>query len=95
VATADLRGIPLVLTTTQPRNFDTLAKRSLLQEEAIAVRATFGDRVIDVYDELTDSANGLRLKTVYDSGDGTHLNDAGHLYLFETARDRIFQHVTP
>jgi lysophospholipase L1-like esterase len=93
-AAADLRGVPLFLTTTQPRNFGTLAQRSLLRDEAIAVRAEFGELVIDVYDELTNFGN-LRLKAAYNSGDGVHLNDAGHGYLFETVRDKIAPLVTP
>ena len=92
-AAADLLGIPLFLTTTQPRNL-TLAKRTVLRDEAIAVRATFGAIVIDIYDELADS-NDLRLKTIYDSGDGKHPNDAGHNYLFETVRDKIATLVPP
>jgi lysophospholipase L1-like esterase len=92
-AAADLLGIPLFLTTTQPRNL-TLAKRTVLRDEAIAVRATFGAIVIDIYDELADS-NDLRLKTIYDSGDGKHPNDAGHNYLFETVRVKIATLVPP
>ena len=93
-AAADERGVAFLLTTTQPRNFSTLARRTQLRDEAIAVRAVFGELVIDVYDELANMTN-LRLKPNYDSGDGTHLNDAGHLYLFETARDKVSAYVTP
>lgn len=93
-AAADARGITVLLTTTQPRNFGELAKRQLLQQEAIAVRAEFGASVIDVYDELTDFNNGLRLKSAYNSGDGTHLSDAGHAYLFRTAQALVASHVT-
>jgi lysophospholipase L1-like esterase len=92
-AAADAKGTPLVLTTTQPRNFGTLAQRSLLRDEAIAIRAAFGAIVIDVYDELANPAN-LRLKAVYNSGDGIHLNDAGHAYLFEQVRGEISALVT-
>ncbi|MBK7904653.1 MAG: SGNH/GDSL hydrolase family protein [Proteobacteria bacterium] len=75
-------GIPFFLTTSQPRNFGATSKRLLLQTEANAVRAEFAPFVIDIYDELTDFNNGLRIKAAYDSGDGTHLNDAGHAYIF-------------
>jgi lysophospholipase L1-like esterase len=94
-AAAAARGIPFLLTTTQPKNFSDYAKRLLLQTEADAVRAEFGPVVIDIYDELTDFKNGLRLKAAYNSGDGTHLNDAGHAYLFEKARDVATSYVTP
>jgi lysophospholipase L1-like esterase len=89
VAAATQRGVPVLVTTTQPRNFTDSAQRQQLQDEANAIRAEFGAAVIDTYDELTDFANDLRIKAAYDSGDGTHLNDAGHNYLFETARDKV------
>jgi len=94
-AVAAARGIPFFLTTTQPKNFGAYSKRLLLQTEANAVRAEFGPLVIDIYDQLTDFKNGLRIKSAYDSGDGTHLNDAGHAYIFGTARDVIASYVTP
>lgn len=89
VAEAAQQGVPVFMTTTQPRNFDDSARRSLLQDEANAIRAEFGTAVIDIYDELTDFTNDLRIQPIYDSGDGTHLNDAGHTYIFETARDQL------
>jgi lysophospholipase L1-like esterase len=94
-AAAAAKGIPFLLTTTQPRNFGDSSKRLLLQTEANAVRAEFGPFVIDVYDELTNFSNGLRIKSAYDSGDGTHVNDAGHAYIFETARAVVASYVTP
>lgn len=95
VAEADRRGVPVFMTTTQPRNFEDSARRRLLQDEAIAIRTEFGVAVIDIYDQLTDFANDLRLKPAYDSGDGTHLNDAGHNYVFQVARDKIAPLVAP
>ncbi|MGH8496242.1 MAG: GDSL-type esterase/lipase family protein [Gammaproteobacteria bacterium] len=89
------QGVPVYMTTTQPRNFTDSAQRHLLQDEANAVRAQFGTSVIDIYDELTDFGNDLRIKPIYDSGDGTHLNDAGHNYIFETVRDKIEPLVLP
>ena len=94
-APIDAAGVPLFVTTTQPRNFNSLARRQLLQDEAVAVRNAFGANVIDIYDELTDFANNQGLKVIYDSGDGTHLNDAGHEYIFTTTRDLITPLVTP
>lgn len=95
VAAADAAGVPLFMTTTQPRNFSDLSQRVLLQDEAIAIRTEFGARVIDIYDELVDYNNNLGLKAAYDSGDGTHLNNAGHQYVFETVRNAVSSVVTP
>ena len=96
-AVADGSGIPVFLTTTQPRNFADSGKRQLLQDEANAVRAEFGANVIDIYDELTDFGvtNNLGLKSIYDSGDGTHLNDDGHQYIFDTTSVLIAPLVPP
>jgi hypothetical protein len=91
----DSAGVLLFVTTTQPRNFTDLAKRLLLEDEANALRAAFGGNVIDIYDELTDFANDQGIKIIYDSGDGTHLNDAGHNYIFTTTRDLIAPSVPP
>ncbi len=94
---ADAEGIPLLLTTTQPRNFDNLpgsnptTKRHLLEEEANAVRAEFGELVIDIYDELTDFENDNRIKSIYNSGDGIHVKDNGHRYIFNTAKAKVPQ----
>ena len=94
-AAADEQGVPLLLTTTQPRNFTDLSLRAQLQDEAVAVRMKFGTAVIDVYDELTDFGNNLAIRKPYDSGDGVHLNDAGHAYLFQTMQPRVAAYVTP
>lgn len=94
-APSDSAGVPLFVTTTQPRNFADLPKRLLLEDEANAVRAAFGANVIDIYDELTDFANDRSIKLIYDSGDGTHLNDAGHAYIYSTTRDLIAPTVSP
>lgn len=58
------------------------------------MRAAFGATVIDVYDQLTDLKNGLRLKATYTSGDGVHRNDAGLAYVFPTARALVVTCVT-
>lgn len=92
---ADAKGVPFLLTTTQPRNFTDLSLRVRLQDETIAIRSEFGAAVIDVYDELTDFNNSLGLKAIYDSGDGVHLNDAGHGYVFETARGVSSEYLPP
>lgn len=92
-AAADLQGVPILITTTQPRNFNTgdTALRQLLQDEAVSIRTTFGNQVIDIYDYLTDFANDKRIKSTFDSGDGFHLNDSGHDYIYNKALDKLLQ----
>ncbi|MEM8566152.1 MAG: SGNH/GDSL hydrolase family protein, partial [Bacteroidota bacterium] len=88
---AESEGIKTFLTTSQPRNL-TIAGQSQLRAEATSLLNEFPGVVINVYDELAN-ADGLGLKTSYDSGDGIHLNDAGHSYLFTTIRDFILDYV--
>ena len=70
-------GIPIWLTTTQPRFFNG---QPVPIGQQIAVRdslyARYSPFVIDFWTGLADSSN--QLATPYNSGDGTHLNDAGH-----------------
>ncbi|MTI23735.1 GDSL-type esterase/lipase family protein, partial [Fulvivirga kasyanovii] len=85
---AETNGIKLFVTTTQPRNFSNESKRQKLQYEASAMMDQFGNLTINVYDELVNLPD-LGLKASYDSGDGTHLNDAGHNYMFTAIRDHV------
>ncbi len=94
-AIADAAGVKVYLTTTQPRNFGTNGvKRALLEEEADSVRANFGKFVIDIYDSLTDFSDDRRIKNMYNSGDGIHLNDDGHAYIFNTALSTLSEELT-
>ena len=42
---------------------------------------TYGLNAVNIFDELAE-ADGT-IKPMYDSGDGIHLNDAGHYYIYE------------
>jgi lysophospholipase L1-like esterase len=84
LAYAKRRHVPLWISTTQPRNFPSSAMR----EKLIAMRDSlfyryprFGAHVIDFWTEIAGSDG--RIKPQYDSGDGIHLNNAGHRILFE------------
>ena len=86
---ADSAGALIFFTTTQPRNFSDDSLRQELQNEANLIRQAFGDAVIDIYDELTDFNNAMAIKSVYSLGDGIHVNNAGHAYIFEEARKKL------
>jgi predicted peptidase/lysophospholipase L1-like esterase/chitodextrinase len=90
-AAADLAGVTILFTTTQPRDFggSQTTERHLLEDEANAIRAAFGNKVIDIYDYLTDFSNDNRIKVSLGLGDGTHLNDTGHAYIFERALQKV------
>jgi hypothetical protein len=53
-----------------------------------------GATLIDIYDELTlftpgVDATDLTINPDYSAGDDIHLNDAGHLYIFQATRDLV------
>ncbi len=76
-------AVPIWIFTTQPRNFS--ADKVLIQVLAQkAIRDKFGEQVIDVWTGLAEP-NGL-IEPVYNSGDGTHLNNAGHRFIFEQVK---------
>ncbi len=85
VDSAQLAGIPVWICTTQPRVFSS-SKIAIQLETRDSILTVFGHRAIDFWTGLADSA-GLPLSQ-YDSGDGVHLNDAGHNILFERVRGR-------
>ena len=77
---AQQAGVPIYFTTTQPRNFGNAAQRQRLAAQAAQMQNLLAPRVISIYDELADNNN--RIAAQYSSGDGVHLNDAGHGYIF-------------
>lgn len=75
-------SVPLYVATTQPRNFTTSA--TVKTQDQIAVRdwiiTTYGSKAINFWTDIAD-VDGTILSNL-NAGDGTHLNDAGHLILF-------------
>lgn len=78
-ARADVSGVPLWIATTQPRNFDA-AKRANALAMRDSTRARFGNRSIDFFTGIARPDGTI--SSLYDAGDGIHLNDAGHAVLF-------------
>lgn len=89
---AEAQGVRIFFTTTQPRNFGTQAQRDLLLQSAQEIRASFGNYVIDIYDELANAAD-LTIKAIYNA-DGIHVNNDGHAYIFDTTKKKILSWVT-
>lgn len=84
---AEAAGVKVFITSTQPRNFSDIPRRRLMELEAADIMTAFGDEAIDLYSELTDLST-LFIKSEYSAGDGVHLNDAGHNYLYQTIRNK-------
>ncbi len=77
-------GIPLWVCTTQPRNMNETQRQNLMAMRDW-ITGTYADHVLDFWSGLATGA-GMMLPE-FNSGDGVHLNDAGHRLLFERVRD--------
>jgi lysophospholipase L1-like esterase len=93
IAKAAEANVPVWLTTTQPRNFSTQGERDLLKVQSDSIRKAFAPNVINIYDELTDFSNGKIIKVSYGFGDGIHLNDTGHLFIFNEVKKKLEQFI--
>ncbi|MBK8655774.1 MAG: T9SS type A sorting domain-containing protein [Haliscomenobacter sp.] len=72
--------IPFRVTTTQPRNLSAAGIQSL-QAIRDSLLAAYGENAVNVYDEMASATGGL--KPAYDIGDGIHVNNSGHKYIFD------------
>ncbi len=78
---ATASGVLCWVTTTQPRNFADMAQRTLQMSVRDAIKAKYADHTLDFWTAFAQ-ADG-KIKPMYDSGDGTHMNDAAHAILVE------------
>ena len=76
---ADSANILFWLCTTQPKNFSSAASKQIQIDVKDSILAHYGNYAIDFWNGIADSSNGI--KTIFDSGDGTHLNDPAHRLL--------------
>lgn len=84
--TAQKAGVEVWICTPQPRNFSDPAQIQIQREVVDSIFATYGDHAIDFWNGLADEKGHIRKE--YDSGDGIHLNNAGHRLLFERVWNR-------
>lgn len=83
---ATAAGIPIWVCTTQPKNYGGNPVPIQKQQDVRdSIHARYSPRVLDFWTGLASPSN--QLSPTYDSGDGTHLNDAGHGLVFTRARD--------
>lgn len=87
--TADSANIPIWICTTQPKNFGSLASKQIQVDVKDSILAIYGNFAIDFWNGIADSTNGI--KPLYDSGDGTHLNDLAHREL----NNRVINELIP
>ena len=83
---AENAGIPIWICTTQPKNYpgnaDNILKQLDVRDSILVKYAPF---TLDFWTGLADSTN--QIDPQYDSGDGTHLNDAGHALLSDRVEE--------
>jgi lysophospholipase L1-like esterase len=72
-------GVPLWLTTTQPRNFGKAAQLDAQVRVRDAILQKYAPRTLDFWTPFATSNRTLNPQ--YDAGDGTHLNDQAHARL--------------
>jgi lysophospholipase L1-like esterase len=71
--------VELWVSTTQPRNFRGSAQLGNLMQARDAISKKFAPHTLDFWTPF--AAPDGSIKATYDSGDGTHLNDAAHAIL--------------
>ncbi|MBS4059005.1 MAG: T9SS type A sorting domain-containing protein [Bacteroidetes bacterium] len=69
------------VTTTQPRNFTNPDQLQNLFAVRTAILDTYTTKAVNIFDELAQPDGTI--KPIYNSGDGIHLNDAGHDYIYQ------------
>lgn len=72
--------VPLLVLGAQPRNMAT-SKQRLLVELDNLLKPRFSPCLVELYPLLVDNTGNLASR--FDSGDGVHLNDAGHQIIFD------------
>lgn len=92
-------GAKCFIATTQPRNLG-LAGRTAQRELVDSININFGVYAINFWDDivspLLDPANIYTINPPSSAGDGTHVNDVGHNFLFLRVRDKqLFTTNTP
>lgn len=76
-------GIPIWVTTPQPRNFGSNTTNLAIQQQMVTeTYNTFGDDTIDFWTGFGES-DGNGILAAYDAGDGIHMNAAAHQILYD------------
>jgi len=73
---AEQFGVSLWVTTPQPKRFNA-AQDQIQLDLYDSTFSIFAEKAIDFWDGLYEEGS-YDLKDIYDSGDGTHVNNAGH-----------------
>lgn len=88
ISIASKNNIDILITSPQPRNFSNSTQMNLLLGMVDSSFTRYSNFVVDFWNGLAQS-NGF-IKPEYNSGDGIHLNNAGHKLLFERMSKKVF-----
>ncbi|MFK7773923.1 MAG: GDSL-type esterase/lipase family protein [Saprospiraceae bacterium] len=86
VSMADSAEIPVWVCTTQPKTAFGATQDAIQLGVRDSIFSIFGNMAIDFWNGIALPSNDI--DPMFDSGDGTHLNDAAHGILFERVRDK-------
>jgi sugar lactone lactonase YvrE len=88
------QGVPIWITTSQPRNLTDPLQRDQLRIMADSTNSRYAPYAIDVYHDLA-AADGTILP-LYSFGDGIHINNAGHYVVYQRVVGAgIWQQISP
>ena len=93
VAVANRSNVKLWITTTQPRNLSSQAQLDLLTGMRDSVFSRYAPYAVDFWTTLAQP-NGF-IVPEFNSGDGIHLNNAGHRLLYQRAIEVILPILVP
>ena len=93
VAVANRSNVKLWITTTQPRNLSSQTQLDLLTGMRDSVFSRYAPYAVDFWTTLAQP-NGF-IVPEFNSGDGIHLNNAGHRLLYQRAIEVILPILVP
>ncbi len=84
---ANAKGIPCYITTTQPRNTFSTTERQKLKDLRDIILNQFGQFAIDFFSDIVEEPS-LNILPVYSLGDGIHTNPEGQTVLEQRVIDK-------
>jgi lysophospholipase L1-like esterase len=78
----EAKHVPFLIGSTSPRPLDIEGKKALVEVNN-RLKSIYRDRFVNYYYALTN-LDTFEYKSIYNSGDNLHPNDAGHKVIFDT-----------
>lgn len=84
---ADSFNIQLWVCTTQPKNFTSSLSKQIQVDVKDSILLQYGNNAIDFWNGIADT--NFDIKSIYNSGDGTHLNNFAHRELNQRVVNKL------